>query len=108
MWESPGGKVEHGEKPYDALLRELYEETGWKEDMSGIVDPTWFLQYTHTQLFKVTLFKAEAEPDWTPIGLDAVGLGWFTVEEMGKLELTPGNIALYNYLTDERSKHPWK
>lgn len=33
-WTLPGGKVEHGEDPFDTVIRELAEETG----TSGVVD----------------------------------------------------------------------
>ena len=28
FWNAPGGKIEHGEKPVDAAIREVKEETG--------------------------------------------------------------------------------
>ncbi|MER7278679.1 NUDIX domain-containing protein [Dactylosporangium sp. NPDC000244] len=34
VWTLPGGRVEHGEDPFDTVLRELLEETGH----TGVVD----------------------------------------------------------------------
>jgi 8-oxo-dGTP diphosphatase len=37
-WTLPGGGVDHGESPHDAVLRELYEETGMRALSSRLVD----------------------------------------------------------------------
>lgn len=41
IWELPGGRIQHNEKPEEALRRELREELGWAEaNVKNIVD-TW-------------------------------------------------------------------
>jgi ADP-ribose pyrophosphatase YjhB (NUDIX family) len=36
-WTLPGGGVEHGEDPYDAVIREAYEETGYHVEVVDLL-----------------------------------------------------------------------
>lgn len=40
MWEFPGGKLEEGEPPESAVVRECWEECGIEVEVTGILDVT--------------------------------------------------------------------
>jgi len=41
-WETVAGKVEHGEDPFDAVVREIAEETGLQVDVDPRPLDTWY------------------------------------------------------------------
>ena len=75
-WGIPGGFIEHGEQPADAVRRELYEETG--------------IELTDVELFRVRtiyrhveiLFRAKAVGTATVKSREINAVGWFRTGEM--------------------------
>ena len=93
LWEFPGGKVERGESPRSALIREIAEDVGvvvaaadlrdegevWDEPT--ISDP----QATRLvlKLYRCARWRGE------PRCLDAETIGWFSVAEAALLAVPP-------------------
>ncbi|MCI3269597.1 NUDIX hydrolase [Streptomyces cylindrosporus] len=46
-WTLPGGGMEHGEDPYDTVLREVEEETGYDVEITGLLGVHSFRLTTH-------------------------------------------------------------
>jgi 8-oxo-dGTP diphosphatase len=102
-WEFPGGKIEPGEVPEFALMRELREELGI-ETRPSCFSPIAFASHTYEDKKTHVLMPLYACRFWhgTPRGAEGQALKWVNVPELYQIGLLPADVPLIplieNYL----------
>lgn len=87
-WELPGGRMEFGETPEEALLRELAEETGLS---AKILCPlqTWnFFREETTQIVGVT-FLCKATTNKVRLSDELEAYVWVHLDEISQYNIIP-------------------
>ena len=99
MWEFPGGKVENGETPEIALVRELEEELGIDTQTSCLA-PFSFASHRYDDFHLVMpLFLCRV---WRgiPRPLEGQSLKWVRPSRLSNYNMPPADIHLISMLRD--------
>jgi len=99
LWEFPGGKLEPGERPEPALIRELQEELGITVHESCLA-PLTFASHGYETFHLLMPLYICRKWDGTVAAREGQQLAWVRANKLRDYPMPPADIPLIAHLTD--------
>jgi 8-oxo-dGTP diphosphatase len=99
LWEFPGGKVETGERPEEALIREMSEELGI-EIAEACLAPLTFASHTYPEFHLLMPLYVCRRWKGLPAPREGQELAWVRPNRMGEYPMPPADEPLCAMLRD--------
>lgn len=95
LWEFPGGKVERGERPSEALVRELREELA----VAAVVGrPLTFAEHAESGLSILLLFYEAVVERGRPTPVEGQEMAWVEPQRLADYPTPPADAELVTLL----------
>ncbi|TAK47455.1 MAG: (deoxy)nucleoside triphosphate pyrophosphohydrolase [Xanthobacteraceae bacterium] len=98
LWEFPGGKVEHGERPEQSLIRELAEELGI-DVREPCLAPLTFASHAYDDFHLLMPLYICRRWERTVTAREGQKLAWVRANRLRDYPMPPADIPLIPHLT---------
>jgi 8-oxo-dGTP diphosphatase len=99
LWEFPGGKVEYGETPENALIRELNEELGI-DTWQSCLAPLSFASHSYEEFHLLMPLFVCRKWVGTPKPIEGQVLKWVSKNDLRNYDMPPADIPLVAAIRD--------